>query len=112
MSDCLFCKIVEKKIPADVVYEDEHMLIFKDIHPKAPVHLLVIPKIHCENIDDLSDADALTVGKIFLKIKTIAQKAGLSAGYRVITNNGVEGGQEVYHLHFHVLGGGGHLPGF
>ncbi len=106
MSDCLFCKIKNSEIPADVVYEDEHCLAFRDIQPKAAVHLLVIPRKHVENLDDLTDDDSEMISHIMLTIPRIARQQGLVEGYRTVTNNGAMSGQEVYHLHFHILGGG------
>ncbi|WP_119396118.1 histidine triad nucleotide-binding protein [Salinibius halmophilus] len=104
MTDCLFCKIIAGEIPSDIVYRDDEMLVFKDIAPKAPVHLLAIPLRHIENLDDLDgDAQAL-LGRMLGKVSKIAHDAGLAEGYRVITNTNAGGGQEVYHLHFHILG--------
>lgn len=104
MSDCLFCKIASGEINSDIVYQDDDMLVFKDIAPKAPVHLLAIPHRHIENLDTL-DADAATLlAKMLGKMRQIAHDNGLSDGYRVITNTNAGGGQEVYHLHFHILG--------
>lgn len=110
MSDCLFCKISKGDIPADVVYEDEHCLAFRDIYPKAPVHLLVIPRKHLENLDDLSEDDRELAGHLLLAISRIARQQGLKSGYRTVANTGKGGGQEVYHLHFHILGGGKPKP--
>ncbi len=106
MQDCLFCKIIKKQIPADIVYEDEEILAFKDIQPAAPIHILVIPKKHIESINKLEKQDELLVGKIYTKIKDIAKQQGLEdTGYRVIVNCGKDAGQEVMHLHYHLLGG-------
>ena len=106
MSDCIFCKIEQGDIPADVIYEDEHCLAFRDIQPKAPVHLLVIPRKHVENLDDLSDEDRDLISHMMLTIPRIARQQGLKEGYRTIANTGAGGGQEVFPLHFHILGGG------
>ncbi|MTI15494.1 histidine triad nucleotide-binding protein [Sansalvadorimonas verongulae] len=106
MTDCIFCKIVQGEIPADVVYEDEHCLAFRDIQPKAPIHLLVIPRKHVVNLDDLKDSDRDLISHMMLTIPRIARQQGLTEGYRTVTNNGKGGGQEVFHLHFHILGGG------
>lgn len=108
--DCIFCKIVAGQIPADVVYEDEHLLAFRDIAPKAETHLLVIPKHHIENLSALSRDDAELMSHLMLTLPIIAQQENLT-GYRVITNTGVDGGQEVFHMHFHLLGGN-KLPPF
>ncbi len=105
MTDCLFCKIVAGEIPADKVYEDDEILAFKDIAPKAPFHVLVIPKKHIVNLEDLRDEDASLIGRIHLAIRDIARQSGVaSVGYRVITNCGAAAGQVVFHLHFHILG--------
>jgi histidine triad (HIT) family protein len=106
MADCIFCKIIHGEIPSEIVYQDEEILAFKDIHPVAPVHILVIPKKHIASVNELTPEDAAVVGKIFLVIKDLAEKSGVAAaGYRVVANCGENGGQEVGHLHFHLLGG-------
>lgn len=103
---CIFCKLANKEIDTEVVYEDEDIFVFKDSDPKAPIHLLFIPKKHIESINDLTDENALIVSKIFLKIRDIAKEMGFSEnGYRVVANTGEDGGQSVKHLHFHVLAG-------
>ncbi len=106
MSDCIFCKIEKGEIPADIVYEDEHCLAFRDIQPRAPLHLLVIPRRHIVNLDDLGEGDRELVSHMMLTIPKIARQQGLDAGYRTVANTGKGGGQEVFHLHFHILGGG------
>ncbi|MFT7235777.1 MAG: histidine triad (HIT) family protein [Methylophagaceae bacterium] len=111
MSDCLFCKIILGDIPADIVYEDEQILVFKDINPRAAVHLLVIPKIHLVSLDDLNDEHQILIGHIMLKLPHLARIQGLPDGFRTIINTGPGGGQEVGHLHVHILGGQG-LPSF
>jgi len=105
MSECLFCNIVKRKIPADIVYEDDQCLAFKDIHPKAAVHLLVVPKKHVEHLADLTSSDSTLISHMILKLSDIAISQGLENGFRTIANTGSGGGQEVYHLHFHLLGG-------
>ena len=106
MEDCLFCKIINKEIPSDIVYEDEDIIAFKDINPAAPIHVLVIPKKHIESINDIAPEDEAVVGKIYTKIKEIAKMQGVDEkGYRVIVNCGKDAGQEVMHLHFHLLAG-------
>ena len=110
MSNCIFCKIVNKEIPANIVHEDEHCVVFKDIAPKAEVHLLVIPKKHIESLAHLDTEDDALISHMTFKLKAIAAAAGLK-GFRTIVNTGVEGGQEVMHLHYHILGGQ-NLPGF
>ena len=106
MNDCLFCKIARKEIPADVVYEDDTLLAFKDINPQAPVHLLLIPKTHCESLNDLTPATAEAAARIPGVAAQLARDHGVAeGGWRLTTNCGVDGGQGVYHLHFHVIGG-------
>ena len=103
MTDCIFCKIKDKQIPADVVYEDEHMLCFKDIQPAAPVHLLLIPKTHLDSLAHAEAKHEALLGKMMLKVPQIAADAGLSNGFKTQINTGKGGGQEVFHLHVHVL---------
>ncbi len=103
---CLFCNMVEKKIKADVVHEDEHTLAFRDIRPMAPTHVLVVPKKHIAGIRDLADGDAETIGRVILTARTVASKLGLEkGGYRLVVNDGEDAGQSVHHIHVHVLGG-------
>ncbi len=103
--DCLFCAIVDGKIPSTKVYEDECVLAFKDINPNAPVHVLVVPKTHIESVDCVNDDNMDAVAKVMLAIPKVAKECGLENGYRVITNVGEDGGQTVKHIHFHILGG-------
>ena len=103
--DCLFCKIGAGDIPSNKVYEDERILAFHDIAPQAPVHVLVIPRVHIASADDVTAANSDMVAHIFASIPAIAKKAGITNGYRVITNCGEDGCQSVKHLHFHILGG-------
>jgi len=111
MSDCLFCKIIAGDIPSSKVYEDEQIFVFKDINPKAAVHCLVIPKIHLESLDDLTAEHQSLIAHMMLKLPEIARSQGLENGFRTIINTGPDGGQEVGHLHIHILGGKG-MPGF
>lgn len=104
MSDCIFCSIVEKEIPADVVLEDAEIVVFKDIHPKAPVHLLVVPKVHIQSIAHLEEDRSDIVVKMIYAARQSAASAGLK-GYKLVFNVGREGGQIVDHLHLHLLGG-------
>jgi len=104
MSDCIFCKIANKEIPANVAYEDDKILCFHDLSPQAPVHVLLIPKKHIDTLDDVSDEDKELMGYIMVKIKEIAENLGLTNGYRVVNNCGEDGMQTVQHLHFHILG--------
>ena len=103
--DCIFCKITHGEIPSKKVYEDDDMLAFYDINPMAKVHVLVIPKTHIENVDAVNADNAEAVAKIFTKIGDIAKLAGITNGYRVISNCGKDAKQSVMHLHFHILGG-------
>lgn len=106
MSDCIFCKIIAKEIPSEVLYEDEDILAFKDIYPVAPVHILLIPKKHIISVNDLIDQDAQVIGRIFIVLKKLAAQLEIAeSGYRVVTNTGKDGGQVVGHLHFHLIGG-------
>lgn len=106
MDDCLFCKIVKGDIPSNKVYEDDDILAFYDINPAAPVHILVIPKKHISTHNDIKEEDANLIGKIHQIINNIAEEKGFKEkGYRIIINCGEDGGQEVNHLHFHILAG-------
>ncbi len=106
MDNCIFCKIIKGDIPSAKVYEDEKILCFKDINPMAPVHLLVIPKLHIPSADHITAENADCVAHIFTKIPEIAKSEGISeSGYRVITNHGRDAKQSVQHLHFHILAG-------
>lgn len=103
---CLFCSVLEKKIPADVIYEDEHAVAFRDIRPMAPTHVLVIPRKHISAIHDLTEDDVTTIGRVMLAAKAVAHQEGLeAAGYRLVINDGDAAGQTVHHVHVHVLGG-------
>lgn len=103
--DTLFGKIIRREIPADIVYEDDRALAFRDINPQAPVHILIIPKQPIENIAAAADTDCELLGHLLLTAKAIAEQEGLTNGYRLVANTGVDGGQTVYHLHVHLLGG-------
>jgi len=102
--DCLFCKIIKKEIPSEIVYEDKKVLAFKDIHPKAPVHLLIVPKKHIPSVDHLELRDKGLMGELILTAKKIARKLKLK-GYRLQINVGRDGGQIIDHLHLHLLSG-------
>ena len=105
-TECIFCKIAGKEIPTEIVFENEDVVAFNDLNPKAPVHVLFIPKKHVATLNDLSDDDSDMVGKIFSAIKDVAAKKGISVGgYRVVANCNKDAGQEVFHIHFHLLGG-------
>ena len=106
MSECLFCKIVARTIPAALVYEDDMVVAFDDINPQAPTHTLVIPRKHVASIAELQDSDVGLLGRLMLAGNKIATQKGIAdAGYRFVVNTGVHGGQSVFHLHLHVLGG-------
>jgi len=104
--DCLFCKIVRKEIPAKIVFEDNKILAFEDIKPQAPVHILVIPKFHIEKTSDLTEANIHMIGELVLAAKRLAKEKGVEgSGYRIALNCNKDAGQEVFHLHLHLLGG-------
>ncbi|OCQ93729.1 zinc-binding protein [Limnothrix sp. PR1529] len=103
--DTIFGKIIRREIPAAIVYEDDLALAFRDVNPQAPVHLLVIPKKPIENLAAATAEDQVLLGHLMLVIQKVAQQEGLDQGYRVVANTGEDGGQTVFHLHFHVLGG-------
>lgn len=104
MENCIFCKIINKQIPSSIVYEDENMLCFKDINPSAPVHLLLIPKVHFDSLAHAQPEHELLLGKLMLKVPQIAAQAGLINGFKTQINTGKGGGQEVFHLHIHIMG--------
>jgi histidine triad (HIT) family protein len=104
--NCLFCKIVAKQIPSNIVYEDDQVVAFKDISPQVAVHLLIVPRIHIPGLNDLTPAQAPVLGHIALVAKELAKQAGIDAsGWRLVTNCGPHAGQTVFHLHMHLLGG-------
>ncbi|NHZ33123.1 histidine triad nucleotide-binding protein [Massilia rubra] len=115
MTDCLFCKIAAKQIPSSIVYEDEELLAFKDIHPAAPVHLLVIPKVHVATLSECNESHGALLGKLLALAPKLAKEHGCevsydadgkpAGGYKTLINSGPDGGQEVYHLHLHMIGG-------
>ena len=105
MNDCLFCKIIAGDIPSKKVYEDDAVYAFHDIAPMAPVHILIVPKLHVASADGINAENSAYVARIFEAIPKIAAEAGLTNGYRVITNCGEDACQSVKHLHFHILGG-------
>ncbi|MEO6294686.1 MAG: histidine triad nucleotide-binding protein [Candidatus Limnocylindria bacterium] len=105
MTDCLFCKIVAGEIPSDQVHADEEVIAFRDIAPRAPTHVLVIPRRHIPDAHGLTAADGDLLAKLFGVVRSVADQAGLEQGYRVVTNVGPDSGQTVFHLHLHLLGG-------
>ncbi len=106
MTDCLFCKIAAGEIPSEIVYQDDQVTVFKDIHPAAPVHMLVIPNAHIPSVQAMQEEDQLLFGKLFFTAKKVAQEAGIGeSGYRLIVNDGPDAHQEIFHVHMHILGG-------
>lgn len=103
---CIFCKIINQEIPAEIVFEDELVIAFNDIHPIAPVHVLIIPKKHIASMNDMSTEDQATLGRMLFVAKSIAQEKGIAAkGYKLLIRTGEHGGQEVDHVHLHLIGG-------
>ena len=106
MEDCIFCKIINKEIPSEIVYEDEDVIAFKDINPATPIHILVVPKKHIAMLTDIKKEDELIIGKVYKAINKIASDMNFAEdGFRVISNCGENGGQTVKHIHFHILAG-------
>ncbi len=106
MTDCLFCKIIDKEIPADVVYETEDILVFRDVDPVAPTHVLAIPKKHIATLNELDKSNAALIGSMYLAATEFAKQEGLDEqGYRTVINCGENAGQTVFHVHMHILGG-------
>jgi len=104
--DCIFCKIVNKEIPTEFLYEDDHLVVFKDINPLAPIHLLLVPKKHIRSINDLDNLDAIIISELIMTAKKMAEKMSVNkSGYRIFFNGEKGGGQEVFHLHLHLIGG-------
>ncbi|HEY0664756.1 MAG TPA: histidine triad nucleotide-binding protein [Gallionella sp.] len=110
MSDCLFCKIVRGEIPCNRVYEDDEVLVFHDINPVAPVHFMIVPKLHLASLADADESHAALLGKLLLLAPRLAKEQGLNNGFRTVINTGKGGGQEIFHLHIHVIGGGNIPP--
>ena len=106
MDDCLFCKIIDGQINADIVYEDERAVAFRDINPQAPTHVLVIPRTHIESLNALETSDEAEVGHLFVVAKKVAEQEGLAeCGYRTVINTNADAGQTVFHIHVHLVGG-------
>ena len=115
MEDCIFCKIVKKELPSTLVFENERIMVFKDIHPAAPVHLLIIPKKHIPTLSHCSEDDAALLGEMMALIPKLAREEGIAVsgtetgtpqgGFRVVVNTGPDGKQDVYHMHIHLMGG-------
>jgi len=106
MSNCIFCRIASGEIPATLVYEDDHVVGFRDLNPQAPTHVLVVPRRHIATLNDIADGDAEVVGRMYLAAKAVAAADGIAErGYRTVFNCNADAGQTVFHLHLHVLGG-------
>jgi len=106
MTDCLFCKIIQKEIQSEILFQDESITIFKDINPAAPVHLLVVPNKHIPSTREMDEADEIILGRLFSGAKAVAEMVGIAeTGYRLIVNNGPDAHQEIPHIHMHLLGG-------
>ncbi|MDI3310592.1 MAG: histidine triad nucleotide-binding protein [Thermoanaerobacterium sp.] len=106
MSDCIFCKIINREIESKIIYEDDYVVAFPDINPQAPVHLLIVPKAHIDSPLDIDDGNKELVGHVYIIAKKLAKQYGIdSKGYRIVSNCGDDGGQTVHHIHFHLLGG-------
>ena len=109
--ECIFCKIVRNEIPARIIYEDDDVIAFNDINPAAPVHFLIIPRIHIASLLDCEETHQALLGRMLLLAPEIAKEQGCTDGFRTIINTGRVGGQEVFHLHIHIIGGKNRLPG-
>lgn len=105
MSDCIFCRIISKEIPASFFYKDDKIVAFKDINPKAPVHILIVPVKHIVSLRGTNEEDKVLLGEIMYRASKIAVELGISEGFKIVINNGKEAGQLVFHLHVHLLGG-------
>ncbi|MDX9767534.1 MAG: histidine triad nucleotide-binding protein [Ectothiorhodospiraceae bacterium] len=106
MTDCIFCRIAAGEIPANIVYQDEDVLAFRDLNPQAPVHVLIIPRRHIATLNDIVPEDVQLLGRLLLAAKMVAEQEGLAeAGYRTVVNCNADGGQTVFHVHVHLLGG-------
>jgi histidine triad (HIT) family protein len=104
--DCIFCKIIKGEIPAQIVYEDEDIIAFNDIHPRAPIHQLIVPRKHIATLNDLTEEESALAGHMLLTARRLAEKTNIAkSGYRAVFNCNADGGQEVFHLHLHLLGG-------
>lgn len=106
MADCIFCKIIAGEIPGDKVYSDDRVTAFRDIHPVAPTHILIVPNRHIASVNELTEADEALAGHLLVTARKLAEQEGIAGdGYRLILNTGKHGGQEVHHLHLHLIGG-------
>ena len=107
MSDCIFCKIVAGEIPSKTVFENDDLIVFHDLSPQAPIHLLLVPRRHIVSLEESADEDQALLGRILLAARDVAREQGIASGYRVVNNCGAPAGQSVFHIHFHLLGGRG-----
>jgi len=105
MSDCIFCRIATGDLQADIVEETDELIAFRDLHPQAPVHLLLIPRRHVVSLAEVDEGDRALLGELLVAPARLAKKLGLDEGFRVVANSGARAGQSVFHLHFHLLGG-------
>jgi histidine triad (HIT) family protein len=106
MTDCIFCRIVTGEAPSETLYKDKQITAFRDSHPVAPTHVLVVPNRHIASVNDLTEADELLIGQMFTTVRKLAEQEGIDkSGYRLIVNTGPHGGQAVHHLHLHLIGG-------
>ncbi|HEC36383.1 MAG TPA: histidine triad nucleotide-binding protein [Anaerolineae bacterium] len=105
MSDCIFCRIVRGQAPARIVYQDEHVTAFHDLHSRAPVHILIVPNRHIVGVAQVEAEDEPALGRLFTVARRLAEERGITDGYRLVVNNGPQAGQSVFHLHLHLLGG-------
>ena len=106
MEDCIFCKIINKEIPSKIVFENDYVIAFEDLHPVTPLHILAVPKKHIENVMKLTEEDTIYLQEVYKAVKEIATEKQIDkTGFRVLTNNGEDAGQTIRHLHFHILGG-------
>jgi histidine triad (HIT) family protein len=105
MKDCIFCGIAAGEIPSDKVYEDEYVYAFRDLNPQAPEHILIIPRKHIDRVENVTEADRELMGRLIVAAKDIAEELGLKKGFRLVFNNGPAAGQEVEHIHLHLMGG-------
>jgi len=105
MDNCIFCEIVSRKLPSKIEYEDDDVIVFQNINPVAPVHVLIVPKKHIVNLSDATEEDEKVLGKTLLVAKQVSEKLGISSAFRIAVANGEDAGQSVFHLHFHLTGG-------
>jgi histidine triad (HIT) family protein len=107
---CIFCQIVSRELPAEILFEDKHLVVFRDINPEAPIHLLIVPKTHFDSLNSLDEKTAPIGAQMFLTAKKMAESQGIQSGYKILINCGREAGQAIRHLHMHLMGGWGRKP--